>query len=339
MLSHSILAGLVLGSVLIQTPIKLHKDEDIERDFHSQAEVLAVGKWDADTKTPRAPWPVHVLSIGHTMASYQNYGMVASAYFHHGLDIRADAGSEVIASRGGKVVNIENYEPGQKEYWEILILDDDGFLWQYHHIDPNSIPAEIHAAYKSGNKIADGTKIGEVVYWPVVSYGERYHHVHLNILGSGKTYLNPFAFLEPLKDTVGPEVASIYLVQNGKKVSGTTVSGTYTIGAEVRDWILSDVFINPPNEIKYSVDGGPMQTMWKFDKLPGGASNTEFVNKFYIPGLACGDYSCRRPVVDLGFKTTRAQVFPIAKGNHDLRIEVSDFENNQATKTYSWTVK
>lgn len=337
MLIKSIVLGLFL-SCLVNAKT-LHHHEEIERDFQSPTAALATGRLDTDGNPSLSPWPVKVLSIGHTMASYQSYGMVSSAYFHHGLDIRADAGSDVIASRGGKVVNVENYEPGQKEYWEVAILDDDGFLWQYHHIDPNSIPSSVHDAFKKGDRISDGTKIGTVVYWPIVSYGERYHHVHLNILGSGKEYVNPFAFLQPLKDTVGPEIASIMLVQNGKKVSGNSVSGSYTIAAELRDWILSDVFTVPPNEIKFSVDGAPMQTMWKFEKLPGGASNKDFVNKFYIPSLACGDYSCRKPIVDLGFKKSHGQFFPTTKGNHDLKIEVTDFENNKASKTYSWTVQ
>ncbi|NCX96907.1 MAG: hypothetical protein EBX41_10995, partial [Chitinophagia bacterium] len=55
-----------------------------------------------NTNLNRHPWPVHVQSIGHNTASYQNYG--GEPYFHHGLDIRADAGSDVIASVGGRIV-------------------------------------------------------------------------------------------------------------------------------------------------------------------------------------------------------------------------------------------
>lgn len=337
MVTQSIFASLLLGSLLIQPPLRQLNDEDIERDFHSKAESLATGNWQREGQFSKAPWPVHVLSIGHTMASYQSYGFLAP-YFHHGLDIRADAGSDVLASKGGVVVNIENYGTGP-QYWEIAILDEDGFLWQYHHVDPDSIPQNIHDAFKSGKKIPDGTKIGEVVYWPIVSFGERYHHVHLNILGSKKEYLNPFSFLLPLHDTASPEIAEITLVKNGEKINGNSVSGNYTIGVEVRDWILSSVFTVPPNEIKFSVDGNTAETMWKFDKLPGGSSNTEYVSKFYIPSLTCGDYDCRKPVVDLGFTKNSSQIFPTTKGNHSVTIEIVDFENNSASKTYHWTVK
>ncbi len=342
-MEHAILSALLLGALMPQPSLMHSFDEQVERDFHSTKAVLATGRLENfskdTTSLPRAPWPVKVLSIGHTMASYQNYGAISSAYFHHGLDIRADAGSPVIASRGGKVVNIENYQPGQSAYWEIAILDDDGFLWQYHHIERSSIPQNIHQAYANKTKIADGTKIGEVFSWGIVSFGERYHHVHLNILGANKEYLNPFAFLEPLHDTKSPEIGNITLTKNGKKVSGNSVQGNYSIAAELKDLILSEVYFNPPNEIKITVDSDSPQTVWKFDKLPGGPSDTAFVNQFFVSSMACGNYSCRKPVIDLGFKNQPAQVFPLTKGNHDLKIEIWDFENNYASKSFSWTVK
>src|SRR5688500_15621489 len=102
---------------------------EAERRLNPAVASLATGR--LPTGRPlRHPWPVTVLSIGHTSASYQNYG--GSPYFHHGLDVRADAGSDVLAAAGGKVVNIENYG-GSAAYWEVAILDDEGFLWQYHH--------------------------------------------------------------------------------------------------------------------------------------------------------------------------------------------------------------
>ena len=45
-------------------------------------------------------------------------------------------------------------------------------MWQYHHVDEDSIPQAIHDAYKSGEKIAAGSKVGEIFYWTVTSFGE-----------------------------------------------------------------------------------------------------------------------------------------------------------------------
>lgn len=307
-------------------------------DFHEEAErnykpaYLEIAQGDLNKRIlrDRHPWPVSVLSIGHTMASYQNYSFVSQAYFHHGLDIRAEAGSDVIASAGGKVVNIENYMPGDDAYWEVAILDKEGFIWQYHHIDKHSIPKAIHQAYQTQSFIPAGTKIGEVYFWKVVTFGERFHHIHLNILGKNKEYLNPFSFLEILPDSRSPEIAEFHYLKS---------KNNYSIGVHLRDWILSDVFVVPPYQIEVAIDGGAPFTVWKFDRLPGGSDNEKFVNQFFVPRLACGNYQCRKPVIDLGFNKTGKQVFPLSRGRHHLDLWVTDYAGNKNHQTYDWDVK
>jgi hypothetical protein len=325
-----------------QRPPVVH--EKAEKDFHPAYAALATGtlaqRHAKDRKVDKYPWPVTIKSIGHTMASYQRYGGVSGAYFHHGLDIRADAGSDVVASIGGQIVNIENYMPGDDAYWEVAILDKNGFIWQYHHIERDSIPKSIFQAYETKTPIPAGTKLGEIYYWSIVTFGERYHHIHLNILGKDRAYLNPFEFLEPLADSSGPEIAKVYLVREGSSVSGNTISaGNYTIGAEIKDLILSDVFILPPNEIKVSLNGNSPFTVWKFDSLPGGADNEKYVNTFYLPRLACGDYNCRKPVIDLGFRKNPGQVFPLTRGSHEIEIIVSDYSGNETGRSFRWNVE
>lgn len=304
-------------------------EEAFERDFHPAYLKEATGDFalHRSSQRKRYAWPVAVQSIGHSMASYQRYGSLGSAYFHHGIDIRADAGTDVLASAGGKVINIENYTPGDDAYWEVAILDSDGFIWQYHHIDRKSIPDAVFKAYKEKTPISSGTKIGEVYYWEIVTFGERFHHIHLNILGKNKEYLNPFEFLELLPDESAPEIGSFQVIKK---------EGRYTIAVEVRDLMLSDVFVLPPNEIRVSIDGENPFTVWKFDSLPGGASNEAFVNAFYVPEVACGNYECRKPVIDLGFRKKPGQVFPLSKGNHKLNLWVSDYNGNAASKTFEW---
>ena len=278
------------------------------------------------------PWPVNVLSIGHTNASYQNYG--GEPYFHHGLDIRANAGEAVLASAGGKVVNVENYSFG-KEYWEVAILDDQGFLWQYHHVDPKSIPSAIHQAFKTGGRVEAGTKLGEVVYWPVVTYGERYHHIHLNVLDGQRRYVSPFMFLDPLADTVAPTIQRIGLLKNGREQQGTKVSGEYSLFAEITDLIMHDKFLVPPHLLQIEVDGLAARTIWNFESLPGGADEEALVNKFYVASMVCGNYSCRRPVIDLGFMGQ----FPAAPGTHRIRVRAWDYQGLSTTQDFQWLVE
>jgi hypothetical protein len=279
-----------------------------------------------------APWPVQLESIGHTNASYQNYG--GTPYFHHGLDIRAAAGSDVLSSTAGKIVNIENYAFGDL-YWEVAVLDDEGFIWQYHHVEKRSIPAEIHAAFRSGERIAQGTKLGVVVDWPISTFGERYHHIHLNILDGSRRYVSPFLKLAPLGDDQSPQVKSIGLLQDGRALSGTRVKGRYSLYAEIYDLILHDKFIVPPHSISVSVDGGGHRTVWDFSMLPGGADEEALVDKFYVKSMVCGNYQCRRPVIDLGF----GGEFPLAAGPHELTLRAWDFVGNAVEHKFSWIVE
>ncbi|MBY0517056.1 MAG: M23 family metallopeptidase [Bacteriovoracaceae bacterium] len=293
----------------------------------------AFGRLENKSNAGQHSWPVNVLSIGHTNASYQNYGSGAP-YFHHGLDIRANAGESVLASAAGKVVNIENYMGGPL-YWEIAILDDQGFLWQYHHVDRNSMTQEVLSAFKTGARIEAGSKIGEVVKWPITSFGERYHHIHLNILDGQKKFLSPFLFLLPLQDTSVPVINRIGLLKNSRELSGQTVRGEYSIYAEISDLVHHDKFIVPPHSIEIEIDGAAPHVVWLFESLPGGANEEALVDDFYVPSMACGDYSCRRPVIDLGFQFK----LPVASGRHKLILKASDFAGNTTVRDFEWNVE
>lgn len=318
--------------------------ENVERDVRTRSTKLATAEGALRRTLGRAAWPVALKSIGHTIASYQNYGsrrtdVPDGAYFHHGLDMRADAGSTVRAARGGKVVNLENYVPGSPAYWEIAILDDEGYVWQYHHVDRNSIPSAVVEAAKNGGRVADGATLGTVFYWPVTTFGERYHHVHVNVLAAGGVFQNPFNFLEPLADNDAPEVVTIGILKNGKPVSGTSVKGTYSLYAEVRDLVLHPKFFVPPNLIAVAVDGNFPRVVWEFSQLPGGSSNTKYVHDFYVRSRTCGNYECRKLTVDLGFGISKRIAFPTTPGNHTVEVVVSDDAGNRASKTFDYRVE
>jgi hypothetical protein len=292
------------------------------------------------TSSSKAPWPVAVLSIGHTIASYQSYG--TGPYFHHGLDIRADAGSPVRASAGGKVVNLENYVPGSPAYWEVAVQDDQGFVWQYHHVDEGSIPEAVREAYRTGGRVEAGALLGEVYFWEVETFGERYHHVHLNVLAPGGAYRNPFDFLTPLADDKAPVFVEVGLHRGGQKLtSGAPVAGGegYGLYAKVHDLVLHDLFVVPPRIITYSVDGAAPRTVWEFGSLPGGASKTAFVRDYFVESMTCGDYGCRELTVDLGFGLESPAALPRGQGAHKVDITARDDAGNTTSTTFEWTVE
>lgn len=291
------------------------------------------------TKTSsKYSWPVELKSIGHNTASYQNYG--GDPYFHHGLDIRADAGTDVLASVGGQVVNISNYGPGPA-YWEVAVLDDAGFLWQYHHVDRESIPQAIWDAYRNKGRISTGTKIGEVYYWMVNTYGEQYHHIHLNVLARGGAYRNPFNFLEPLADSKAPEILDVGLLRNGyAQDPSLPIQGAYSIYATIHDLILHDKFVVPPHKITYQLDDDPRERLvWEFTDLPGVTSNTEYVENFFVPSLTCGNYECRKLTIDLGFSTEGQRWFTNVGGQHTIMIHAEDQAGNRSSREFTWNVR
>jgi len=290
------------------------------------------------------PFPSGVtFTLGHAIQSYQSYG--GTPYFHHGIDIMAPNGTDVFHRAGGQVVNVENYQPGNDLYWEVAFLDPNGYLWQYHHIDKNTIPqfiknkfAEYQANPETGGFVTGDVYIGDIVYWTVVSYGKRFNHIHLNIFEPGGAYVNGFEFFTPLADDDAPEILGVGLLQNGAVYSGNEISGNYSLYVRSRDLVLDDVYWLPPYEVTFSVDGGPVESVWEFYTLPGGGDDEAYLNDYYVVPPTCGNYSCRDFYIDLGFIKDSQRVFPSDGGEHTVEVTAWDYAGNATTQTYTWTV-
>jgi hypothetical protein len=304
-----------------------------EKEIKTKADAFATGKLK---NIKRHPWPFPILSIGHAMQSYQDYG--GSPYWHDGLDIRSSVDQPIFASAGGKVVNLENYVVGNSLYWEVAILDDDGFVWKYHHVDRKSIPKDVIEAFRSGKRIEAGSLIGNVVRWPIVTFGEVYHHLHLLIVGEDGSYINPFLLLDLLEDTRLPSIKRIGLARNHRPLEGTTIKGPHSLFLETSDLVLHDKFTLPPHKISYRLDGADRKTVWEFSYLPSSKSDTEFINDFYLDGT-CGDYRCRKFLINLNFSVTSPrQMMTLSPGEHSIEVEVEDYAGNKTSEQFRWEV-
>jgi hypothetical protein len=310
-----------------------HEDDEVERRYRPEYADDATGDAD-DAYRVDSIWPVDVRSIGNTNASFQDYG--TGAYFHHGIDIRADGGSEVWTCTAGRVVAIQKYGATDL-YWEVAIQDDQGFIWQYHHVDKDSITPQMRESLQNGTRIAQGTPVGRVVIWPESAMGERYDHVHINVIGAGGIYLNPQDFLPPIQDTVAPWVNRISLMQNGQSIGGQQATGNYSLSADVGDLVYSDRHLVPPHRISFSVDGGEEHLVWSFENLPGGASKTDYVYDFYVRGEASGGYQPKQFVVDLGFNGNY-QYLPRERGSHNVRVFVEDHAGNWNSSDFDYNI-
>lgn len=304
-----------------------------EKELKTKADNLAFGTF---TSQRHHKWPFPLLSIGHNMQSFQNYG--GSSYWHDGLDIRSAIDQPMYASVGGKVVNVENYQTGNPYYWEIAILDEEGFVWKYHHVDRKSIPQEILIAYKNGSKIGTGTLIGNVVRWEVSSYGEVYHHLHLLIVAKDGQYINPFLMMEPLVDTSAPVITKIGLAKNHRPFDGSEISGAHSLYLEASDLVLHHKFILPPHKISYKLDGADEKVVWEFINLPSEKNDTHFINDFYMDGT-CGNYSCRKFYFNLNFtREVPRKTLKLIPGLHQVEVFVEDMVGNKSSESFQWKV-
>jgi len=291
-------------------------------------------KWPLADGTP--------FTISHVIQSYQYYG--GTPYFHHGMDLMAPYGTEIYSRSGGQVINVERYST-MYLYWEVAVLDPNGYIWVYHHIERRSIPqliwdkfAEWQADPVNGGFIPPDTHIGNIVKWTDKAFHlRRFNHLHLNILGAGGAYLNGFGFHNALADTDAPEILGVGLLRGKVIDAGTQTLGDYSLYVHARDLVLDEMYYVPPYEVSFSVDGGPVNTTWRFDNLPGGANDKIYLNDFYV-SPTCGDYHCREFYIDLGFIRDARFAFPSTAGEHTVVVSVSDYAGNMDSQSFHYTV-
>jgi len=306
---------------------------------------------DPNASHSRYGWPFAIEQMGHLNSSYQLYSSnLSDAYFHHGIDMLAASGTQVRTPVGGQVVNIENYSSPSELYWEVAILDPQGYVWQYHHIAQPSIPTAIYQAYAafqanpaSGGFIPANSILGNIVTWPEWSFGFYFHHIHLNILAAGDVYLNPLEFLDDTYvDSQSPQIQSVGLFTGTNTLlTGNTIPyGTdYSLYVQTRDLFKSKVYYLPPQRITFTLDGSTeTHTVWDFHSLPGGSSDTTYVNQYFLPGKTKGDYEARDFYIDLGFSKDGVNPLPTEPGVHEVNIEVWDYAYNRATWKFRWII-
>jgi hypothetical protein len=271
------------------------------------------------------------------MQSYQDY-YSGSPYWHDGLDIRSNPDQPMFSPVSGKVVNIQNYVPGNPLYWEVAILDDEGFVWKFHHVKKSSITSEIQNAYKMKSTIKAGTLIGNVIPWTESAFGEVYHHLHLLVVAADGKYINPFLMMEPLPDTIAPEISKIGIAKDHKPTDLTSVSGPHALYFQGSDLVLHQKFILPPHKISLRLDNGEEKTVWEFINLPSGKNDTDYIKDFYLDGTM-GNYDFRRFYFNLNFtlQNPRGQM-TLSPGEHSVEVTIEDIVGNKTSKSFTWKV-
>ena len=289
-------------------------------------------------------------SVMNTISTLQFYGDKAG--FHHGLDLQASAGTKFFAPVGG-VVDTRYYYRIQSPYtYEVSIQTEDGYLWQFHHLDPASIPPEIEALAQNGGTVEAGVLLGEI--YDASSLGI-FPHVHVNLIDSEGYYQNPWQFLPPPDDTQAPKIRGIYVInENNQVVSEIDKSGKYALIVDVIDTI-------PPSEIGQSVyalevficpyedDNCAEPTLLssaKFDQLPGqndfisGAEEVYQIEPIVLPdgSQITNQIKPEQPRRFL-FRFPLPEEIIIEKNQLNLQVMASDFVGNNASESYIISTK
>ncbi|MGY6277433.1 M23 family metallopeptidase [Methylomonas sp. MgM2] len=175
------------------------------------------GRTIAAELSPQYVWPIKdAYSIMDTISTLQFYG--GRPGFHHGLDIKAAAGTAVYAPVGGSVAIGYYYPRAKTPYTYAVFIDaDDGNRWEFHHIDQQTIPDQIRSLADQRGRIEAGTPIAKIYdaprFDPTIP-----PHVHIDVIDQVGIHQNPLRFFPPLADKTPPEFRGVYFADSDNHV-------------------------------------------------------------------------------------------------------------------------
>jgi len=304
---------------------------------------------DALPAAHASPWPVTFQdaqhSIGNSMVEFQPFG---APYFHGGCDLRTKAGEDIHATVSGRLEaghygydtnadgSMSKYwmpwpQEGDATYFEVAVVTEEGTRYENHHVDRDSLPADIVAMLNAGGgRVEAGHLLGHVLYWPDGDY----HHTHYNIVLPSGARVNPEYASPLLPDSRAPEILGIFAV------SGSAISafGTGIFGAAPTEFVVdavdhqdANVYDHPPVFARLHFTSGE-QTVWDFrTTLLGADGKFPPIWNFFLASLkAPGGALETEGGYGTGHSLIRLAVPAGAKG--PFTIELGDMAGNLTTK-------
>ncbi len=295
-------------------------------------------------------WPVHdAFTIIDTVSTLQFYGPTPG--FHHGLDMHAPAGTPVYAPVAG-VVGMGYYYPrAQVPYtYEVFIDGDDGFRWEFHHIDQATIPKEIADLANRHGRVDRGTLLARIYDAPKFD-PQIPAHVHIDVIDRDGIYQNPLKFFPPVSDKTPPKILGIYLVDGTNHVVAGSVpgiglpsllsSGKYEVVLDIIDFIDGAPMGDSVARLSVSVNGTSIGNLDFIDRLPK-KSYLEGVKEVYkIDPIVLPDGKTLTNQVDLSAPRKFLYRFDLdtsktpvgADGVVQIKIMAQDFAQNSTRST------
>jgi hypothetical protein len=302
--------------------------------------------------TRSLPWPLHFEDSSHTiansMAQYQPFD--EPAYFHGGLDLRTKLHEAFFAPVAGRLEaghygystnpdgSMEKYwkpwpQSGDATYFEVAVIDDQGFRFEFHHVDRQRLPQKIVSLLNQGGaRVEAGEQLGDTVF-----FSSSYHHIHYNVVAPNGIRVNPESLHLPIPDHQAPTVFGVFAraagaskfmrLEEGKSLAKTPEE----IVVFTNDKLDGSVYDQPPVLVRVEFSSGET-VQWDFRRaLATGAGN--FPNLFHfiseeisVEGegrlQSTGGYGVGKSLI-------RLRVPASAKGAYTITLE--DISGNAAT--------
>jgi hypothetical protein len=160
--------------------------------------------------------------------------------------------TEVYNQIAGRVTKIDHYRTdlvGEHPlYFEVVVETVNGLIFEYHHIDKNTVPKKIYEALESGELIPEGEILGKIVFWPMPdAFSEKFfHHIHLNIMNQDKIKINPALLMIPQVDSTDPVIEEIFLIDDNRtKTLSDEPDEPFHIVIKAHDFTDEDPWPNP----------------------------------------------------------------------------------------------
>ena len=294
-------------------------------------------------------WPVRFQdpehTLGNVMAQFQPFG---DPYYHGGDDLRVNAGAEISSPVDGKLEagaysysahpdgSLEKFwkpwpQEGDPTYFEVAVVADDGIRYEFHHVDRDTLPADIVAKLNAGGgRAARGDQLGHAVEFPVAGY----NHVHYNVVLPNGARVNPEYASVLLPDHIAPAILHAFAVDPSGEAKDF---GGGRFAPPVSEFVLhvvdkqdANVYEHPPAFALLKFDGGA-QTLWDFRQtLTGPRGAFPPLWDFFLESIRSpdGNFSTEGGY-GTGASLIRLKVPAGARGA--FTIEVRDIAGNVAT--------
>jgi hypothetical protein len=232
---------LLLASILLNTAaaneLRMSRKDALSNGFKPVKSQRSISAYEIPKNS--LVWPVKFIdskhTIGNSMPEYQNYSN--EAYYHEGSDLRVSKAGEIKAPVDGflqgdyytyvtdpntgedKKFTKPISEGGDDLYFEITIKTPEGFMFEFHHTNANNLPKNILDVVScGGGEVRKGDVIGYASVWPNSRFGERYDHIHYNLISPEGVYMNAEYFSQALNDNSAPVIKNIFAIYKDKKV-------------------------------------------------------------------------------------------------------------------------